>query len=538
MCSVFELRRIVLAFVSLAVVHPAVRGDDPLRGIDAYVADAMAQWKVPGLAIAVVKDGKVVFAKGYGVRKAGGKAAALDGAAAAHPSGAAVDENTVFPIASATKMFTVTGLAMLVDEGKLKWSDRVTKHLPTFRLHDDYVTQHVTLADLVSHRTGYETADLLAYRGDYDRAEILRRMRYLKPYYPFRTRWKYNNLMVVAAGEILERVSRKRWDDFVTARILKPLRMDRTATSGSAAAKLDNRSTHHTLVDGKLQPDPFHANRERLPGLRRLERAVAPAGAMSSSVADLTRFLLLHLDEGRFEGRQLVSAAGVRTMMAQHSSSPILTRGTSKMPYSKIYFGNGLGWQLRDYRGRKVVMHGGSSGAVIAMMPAERIGIAVLGNRDRSGIVYMMMHDLFDRFLGIRRPWTTRDWVVENVDEPARKERQKLRDLERQRAKDTKPTFPLERYAGTYECDLYGKLVVEQSSGKLRVRFGPNFTTTLKHWERDTFRASFPLPWHEQWIVRFKTERKPDRVNEVRVRRIFWYEAMPVFRRVGASHGR
>jgi len=523
MSTIFGWRRIVPAFVTLVVLHPAARGDDPLRGIDAYVADAMAQWKVPGLAIAVVKDGKVVFAKGYGVRKAGGKDA--------------VDENTVFPIASVTKTFTVTGLAMLVDEGKLKWSDRVRKHLPGFRLHDDDVTQNVTLADLVSHRTGYETADLLAYRGDYDRAEILRRMRFLRPYYPFRTRWKYNNLMVVAAGEVLERVSGKRWDEFIAARILKPLRMERTATSGPAAAKLDNRSTHHALVDGKLLPDPFHADRDRMPGLRRLERAVAPAGAMSSSVADLTRFLLLHLDEGRFEGKRLVSAAGVRTMMAQHSCSPIVPRGASKMPYSKIYFGNGLGWQLRDYRGRKVVMHGGSSGAVIAMMPAERIGIAVLGNHDRSGIVYMVMHDLFDRFLGIRRTWTTRDWVVENVDEPARNERQKLCELERTRARDTKPTLPLERYAGTYECDLYGKLAVERTSGKLRVRFGPNFTTTLEHWERDTFRANFPRPWREQWIVSFQTE-KPDRVNEVRVRRISWYEPMPVFRRVGALPGR
>lgn len=181
---------------------------DPLAGIDEYVQAALADWKTPGMALAVVKDGKVVLARGYGVRRVGDQ----------DP----VNEQTLFPIASVTKVFTATCLAQLVEEGRLKWSDPVVKYLPELELYDPYLTKDLRIDDLLSHRTGLETADLLAYRGDYDRAEILRRLRFLKPVAPFRSHYGYHNLMVVTAGEVLERVTKESWPMFLKARLLRP----------------------------------------------------------------------------------------------------------------------------------------------------------------------------------------------------------------------------------------------------------------------------------------------------------------------------
>jgi CubicO group peptidase (beta-lactamase class C family) len=486
-----------------------------LAGFDAYAKSSLADWRTPGMAIAIVKDDKVVLARGYGVRRIG--------------EGDPVDEQTSFPIASVTKVFTATCLAQLVEEGRLSWSDPVVKHMPEFKLYDPYLTQNVCVADLLSHRTGLETADLLAYRGDYDRAEILRRLQFLQPVAPFRSRYGYHNLMVVTAGELLERVAQESWPVFLRTRLLQPLGMSATRVSPREVEGMRNVSTPHLLSEGRLIPDPAWTLDSRAEGFRRLHDAVGPAGAIQSNVVDMAKFLRLFLEEGDVAGRRFLKPSTIREMQAPHSVVPIQATPKPNFAYPRFFFGCGLGWWLRDYRGRKVVYHGGSSGAVAAMMPEERIGIVVLANRG-SGLVYMVMHDVFDQLLGIPRTWTNQDWLADGQEKPQEEIRTKNSRLEALRAKDTKPSLPITEYVGIYTCDLYGKLEILLEEGSLRLQFGPNIVATLRHWEHDTFRAKLSFPPDDEWFLRFAVaEGKSDRLE---IERIFWHEPMPTFRRL------
>ena len=492
----------------------ATEPNDPFAGFDDYAKTALADFKTPGLAVAVIKDGKVVFAHGYGVRRAGEEGL--------------VDEQTLFPIASVTKVFTATCLALLVEEGKLKWSDPVVKHLPEFELYDPFLTKDVRIEDLLSHRVGLETADLVAYRGDYDRAEIIRRLRFLQPVAPFRSLFGYHNHMVTTAGEVLERVSGQPWSNVLRTRLLQPLGMSATFAGPRELEGRENVSTPHVLAEGKLIADPLWNREASHEGFRRLHDAVAPAGAMQSNVVDMAKFVQMYLDEGAAKGQPLLKPATVRTMLAPHSMVPIKATPQPNLVYPQFFYGGGLGWQLRDLRGRKIVMHSGSSGAIAAMMPEEKIGLVVLANRG-CGIEYMFMHDIFARMLGLPRAWTNHEWLVEAQETPATEAAVRNARLEATRTKDTRPSLPLGKYAGTYECDLYGKLAILERDGSLRLQFGPNIDGALVHWERETFRAKLSFPLGEEWLMRFHISA--DGVDCLKVERISWHEAMPEFRR-------
>jgi CubicO group peptidase (beta-lactamase class C family) len=492
----------------------ATEPDYPLADFDAYVRSALNDWQTPGLAVAVIKDGKVALARGYGTCRSDEE----------RP----VDENTIFPISSVTKVFTATCLAMLIEEGKLKWSDPVVGHLPEFELGDPFLTKDVRIEDLLSHRVGLETADLLAYRGDYDRAEILRRLRFLQPVAPFRGRFGYHNHMMTTAGEVVERVGGQPWAIVLRTRLLKPLGMSSTFAGPQELEGRANVSSPHLLTQGKLILDPAWKRGPGYEGFQRLHEAVAPAGGIQSNVVDMAKFVQMYLDEGAVKGQPFLKPQTVRTMLAPHSVMPIKATPQPNFAYPRFFFGGGLGWQLRDYRGRKIVMHGGSSGAVAAMMPEERIGVVVLANRG-CGIVYMLMHDIFDRMLGIPRTWTNRDWLVDAEENPAKQAAAKIERLEAARRRDTMPSLPLSKYAGTYECDLYGKLKFLERDDSLRLRFGPNMTATLVHWEHDAFRAKLSFPPGEEWLIRFQVSAGG--ADRLRVERLYWDEPMPEFRR-------
>lgn len=500
----------LLAFLLAAGPASATEPSDPLAGFDAYVQAALADFRIPGLAVAIIKDGKVVLARGYGVRRVGEQSP--------------VDEETIFPIASITKVFTATCLALFVEEGKLKWSDPVVEHLPEFELYDPFLTKDVRIDDLLSHRVGLETADLVAYRGDYDRAEILRRLRFLQPVAPFRSRFGYHNHVVTTAGEILERVSGQSWQTVLRTRLLHPMGMSATFAGRQELEGRQNVSTPHVLVEGKLMEDPVWKRGPGNEGFRRLHDAVAPAGAMQSNVVDMARFVQMVLDEGDFQGQPLLKPVTVRTMLAPHSMAPIKATPKPSLVYPQFFYGGGLGWQLRDLRSRKVVMHGGSSGAVAAMMPQERIGVVVLANRS-CGLEYMFMHDIFARMLGLPRAMTNRDWLIETEETPTQRAATNKSRLEAARTKDTRPSLPLSQYAGTYACDLYGKLEIAEGDGSLRLQFGPNIAGTLAHLEHDTFRAQLSFPPGEEWLIRFQGA---ERLN---IERLSWPEPMPEFRR-------
>lgn len=493
----------------------AAKPPEPFADIEAYVQAALADWRTPGLAIAIIKNDQVVFARGYGV---------CGGAEARR-----VDETTLFPISSVTKLFTATCIALLVEEGKLSWDDPVVRHLPEFQLHDSFITKDLRIDDLLAHRVGLETADLLAYRGDYDRAEILRRLRFLRPLVPFRSRYSYHNHMLTAAGEVLARVSGQSWEEVIRHRLLTPLEMNATLTGPAELEGHKNVAIPHVLIGGKLMEDPAWKRGPGYEGFELFQNAVAPAAAIQSNVIDMAKFLQMYAAEGVVRGQALLKPETIRTMQAPHSVLPIRATPQPDFAYPRFFYGCGLGWHLRDYRGRKIVMHGGSSGAVVAMMPEERIGVVVLANRG-CGIVYMVMHDLFDKMLGIPRTWTNRDWLRESEEKAAKQAAARNERLETARAKDTKPALALSEYAGVYESDLYGRLNLVEKDGTLRLQFGPNIAGVLLHWERDTFRTTLSFPPGEEWLIHFHTAGAS--TSHLSVERLSWHEPMPDFRRV------
>lgn len=274
----------LLIIAAFGRVAPARQ--DPLEGLDQYITEAMRSWEVPGLAIAIVKDDRVLLAKGYGVRKLGDPAP--------------VNEHTLFAIGSASKAFTAASIAMLVDEGKLKWDDPVTNYLPGFQLFDPYATRELTVRDLLCHRSGLERADLLWYGSAFGREEILRRIRYLKPSWSFRSRFGYQNIMFLAAGQIIPAITGKSWDDFVKERLFAPLGMSSSNTSVRDLARSDNSATPHAKIEGKVEPIAW----------RNIDN-VAPAGSINSSAADMAQWIRLNLNWGKFNDKQLISSGAI-----------------------------------------------------------------------------------------------------------------------------------------------------------------------------------------------------------------------------------
>ena len=469
----------LIVFLTIPAALSA-QADRRIRDLDTYAAQAVRDWRAPGLALAVVKNGQVVFAKGYGVLELG--------------KPAAVDTQTLFAIGSTTKAMTVMALAMLVDEGKVRWDDPVTKHLPGFQLADPYVTRELTVRDLVTHRAGLPNADFLWAFNDIPGDEILRRLRYVRPAYSLRSGFIYQNIMYAVAGQVVAAASGTSWADFLRARIFQPLGMTRTVALLTEAARVSNVASPHEMWD-----DTIHviANRFVDP--------VAPAGSVWSSVADMSKWMRLVLDSGRYGGRTLVQKRTFldivrpQTMVPDDQFYPTaqLTR-----PHWTTY---GLGWFQQDYLGRKVDFHTGSIDgmvAIVGLMLDEGLGVYVLSNLDHVEVRHALMLKTFDLFTGA----PARDWSADlrklygDLAAQGVAARQRT---EQQRVVGTRPSLPLEKYAGTYADSLYGTRTVSFENGALRMRFGPRYSATLEHWQYDTFRARFDDRWNGTQQVTF-----------------------------------
>ncbi|MGH9941412.1 MAG: serine hydrolase [Pyrinomonadaceae bacterium] len=440
----------------------------PLGGFDDYVNKAIRDWEVPGVAIAVVKGDQVVFAKGYGVRKLGDPTP--------------VNERTLFAIGSSSKAFTAASVAMLADEGKLKWDDPATKYLPGFELYDPYVTRELTVRDLLSHRSGLERGDLLWYGTENDRDEILRRARFLKPTWSLRSTFGYQNLMYLAAGQLVAKVSGKSWDDFIRQRLFTPLGMTASGTSIRDLANSDNVASPHAEIEDKMTVVPW----------RNIDN-IAPAGSINSNVVDMAQWVRLQLGQGSFQNQRLISSGAVKEM---HTSQTVMrVEPPFSLLYPEAHFLNyGLGWFLSDYRGRLLVEHGGAIDgmrAQVAMIPEEKLGLVILTNRNGTTLPVALMFKIFDAYL-VAAP--QRDWSADLLKTIKSFEAQgeaAAKKQEAERITGTQPTHAPEKYAGTYKNDLYGEVKVTRENGKLNFRFGPAFTSELEHWHYDTFRAKF-----------------------------------------------
>jgi CubicO group peptidase (beta-lactamase class C family) len=461
-----DLGVIVLALLVVTSGRPAPAQESALDGLDDYVNKALRDWNVPGLSIAIVKDDRVVLAKGYGVATLG--------------DSTPVDEKTLFAIGSSSKAFTAAAVAMLVDENKIKWDDRAAAHLPGFQLLDPYVAQEITVRDLLCHRSGLGRAEFIWLSTPFDRDEILRRIRFVKPASSFRSRFGYQNIMYLAAGQIVARVTGKSWDDFVRERIFTPLGMSSSSTSIRAFAGQKNIATPHARVEGKVQAIPW----------RNVDN-IAPAGSINSNAVDMAEWIRLQLGAGLYKGARLISSGAIKEMHEQQAIIRKEPPWTLLMPDTH-FLGYGLGWFVHDYRGRKVVQHGGNIDgmtALVGMIPDEKLGVSILSNLNGNALPTALMLRIFDAFLG----GPARDWSADNLkaikglEEQGQAAQKKLEDA---RVKQTRPSLALKEYAGTYKDDALGEAKVAVEHDKLILRL-PGFLADLEHWHYDTFRATF-----------------------------------------------
>ena len=443
------------------------------KDLDAYASRVLKEFEVPGIAVAIVKDGKVLLTKGYGVRKLG--------------EPAVVDEQTLFGIASNTKAFTAAALAILVDEGKITWDDPVVKHLPGFQMYDAYVTHEITIRDLITHRSGLGlgAGDLLWWPPtNYTREEILHRLRYIKPATSFRSRYAYDNVLYMVAGQIIPAVTGKSWDAFVKERILTPLGMAATNTSMTAFKPAANIANPHSRVEGRVQPIPY-INLDN----------VAPAGSINSNVADMSKWVIAQLDGGLIRGSQsrLFSERQSREMWSAQTILPIGNPPPHLAGLRANFAAYGLGWDLRDYRGHKIVSHtGGLPGLVsrVALVPDLKLGVVVLTNQEAGGAFQALTYRILDHFLGA--PAT--DWVAA-FKTSAQLAEARAAEVERtqasSRAAKSEPSLSKAKYCGVYKDSWYGDVIITLESDKLVLKFSrtPALIADLEHWQYDTFKA-------------------------------------------------
>jgi CubicO group peptidase (beta-lactamase class C family) len=436
----------------------------------------LREFDVPGLAVAVVKDGEVVLARGYGVRELG--------------QPARVDEHTLFAIASNTKAFTSALLAQLVDEKKLKWSDRVIDHLPWFAMSDPYVTREMKIADLLTHRSGLGlgAGDLLFWPATtYTTEEVARRLRHVPLATSFRAAYAYDNILYAVAGLVIEQVTGKTWAQNVRERIFVPTGMTTAKANCTELAAGDNTATGHAKFDFKdLRPVPPMAWDNN-----------SAAGGIYASVADLARWMNAQLAAGKLpdgpdgQERRVFAAERSAEMWAMATPIAIRTPPPEVAEAKPNFSGYAFGWGVNDYRGRRLVTHtGGWPGQVsrTTLVPDLHLGIVVLTNQEVGAAFQAATYHLLDAFLDA----PAKDWVAAYAA-VARKNAEKADDtvakLEAARAKDSRPSLPLARYAGTYRDVWYGDVVLSEENGKLVMQFAKTaqLLGDLEHWQHDSF---------------------------------------------------
>jgi CubicO group peptidase (beta-lactamase class C family) len=452
----------------------ALAQNAPPADLDAYVARVMKTFDVPGLSIAIVKDAKVVLAKGYGIRKLG----------APTP----VDENTLFGIGSNTKAFTSAALASLVDAGKISWDDPVYQRLPGFQMYDPYVSHEMTIRDLLTHRSGMGLGegDLLFWpHTTFTRDDIIYRLRFMKPASSFRSRFAYDNLMYIAAGQIIPAVTGKSWEDYIREHILAPLGMNTTNLSNAAFKPSDNYASPHSRLDGKLQAIDFV----------NLDNA-GPAGSINSSAAEMAKWVTLQLNHGKFPNSEarLFSEKQSHEMWSGQTLLPSRDNSGPLAALSSKFAAYALGWGIRDYHGRKLVGHtGGVAGFVsrVMLVPEENLAVVILTNAESAGAFDSILFHILDYYFVL--PPT--DWITAFKDARDNEEKsatQVMIDMDT-RPKVVKPSLPLNEYAGVYNDAWYGPATIRIENDQLvfTLDHTPRAVADLQIWQYDTFKAHF-----------------------------------------------
>jgi CubicO group peptidase (beta-lactamase class C family) len=456
--------RTIFSSLCLCVfVVPSLAADLDSAAVDVLVKDTLKAWEVPGVAVAIVAKGEVIYLKGHGVKELG------------KPD--PVTPDTLFAIASCSKAFTTTVMAMLVADGKMAWDDPVRKHLPSFHLSNPLVDAAVTLRDIVSHRTGVRSHDMLWYRSPLTLEERVRRLAFLPVDRPFRASFHYQSSMFTAAGLAAAAAGKASWADLVRKRILDPLEMTGVVlTSPEAEKAADHASPHRRNRHGDVEVLPWYPLEEP-----------EPAGSVIAGARDLARWVRFHLGDGTWNGRRLVAAEALAETHAPQTIIPLEGLPKEQNPEA-TQMRYGMGWVVQDYRGVRVVGHGGAIDGFrtqIMLLPDHQIGLVLLNNLDQTTMNLALANNLIDRLLDLPR----RDWNAYYLGQVQRAEAAaaaKLRDRLRQRHPDTRPSRELAAYAGRYEHPAYGLVEVVLENGMLLWKWN-SFRGPLEHYHYDTF---------------------------------------------------
>lgn len=476
----FRLSRVLVIALLCAVPLSAPATDDPLAGLDAAIESARQQWHAPGLAVAIVKDDRVVYLRGFGTKHLG--------------QNDPVDAHTAFTLASTTKAFTAMALGLLVDDGKLHWDDPVVRYIPEFRVADPYVTREVTIRDLLVHRTGIEQMDMLWVRG-FDTRTSLEHMQYAKQASSLRSTWAYNNMMYVVAAEVVARVAGMSFQEFVRRRIFEPLGMSDSLFTGPDLSKHANVTGAHLIEQGVARVTDLYVSPEPL-----------GAAGIQSSAADMAKWLRLLLDKGTFEGKAVVKPETVAEALQPQMLLASIGYPAARQANPHFY-AYGLGWFLQDYKGRLLAMHTGSlfgANALAAIVPEERLGLVILINAGPVEFRHAFMYDVIDRFLNSRG----KDWnadLLKLYGGLQEEEGAQRAGALRERPAKSRPSLPLADYVGTYADPLVGETqIMLNRNGSLTLAMQPGATFALTHWSYDSFEAGDTRAPEERFLLTFR----------------------------------
>lgn len=495
-----NMKRAILLSLSILILCAVVLGQNSsgnnVEVFDKYVESARNQWQVPGLSIVIVQDGKVLLSKGYGVKELG--------------KNEPVTNETLFGAMSTTKAMTAVALGMLVDEGKLRWDDKVIKHLQTFRLGDPYVTNELRVHDLLTHNAGLGNADFLwAWTPELPAAEVISRMQYANPAYSLRSSFIYQNIMYLVAGQIVEKVSGMSWEKFITERLFLPLEMKNTFPNLVLSRSYQNRSSAHYEIKGKIEVIPEMA-----------ADSIAPAGAVWSTSDDIAKWVNFMLGSTTVNGKDLLKLATLNEILKPQVIVPagqFYPTVAATKPHWMTY---GLGWFQHDYRGEMVNFHTGSLAgrtAIIGLMRDKKLGVYVFGNLDHAEVRHALMYKVFDLFAFNDN---SRDWSTElkTLYDRLKAEGVKREEaIKAKRVANTKSSLPVRSYAGRYSDPFYGSVEIIVTDGKLKAIFNKDLSAEVSHWQFDTFMATWNKSWWGESLFTFQISPVSGDVESVTV---------------------
>jgi CubicO group peptidase (beta-lactamase class C family) len=489
-----SIKIIFILIVASFLVNPALFAEkkassDDFKGFPGFVESMLKDWDVPGTAIVVVKDGKIVFAEGFGYRNVEKKLK--------------VTPDTLFAIGSCTKAFTAAALGILVDEGKLEWEKPVRDYLPTFKLQDNFASEQMTAMDLVTHRSGLPRHDPIWYGSTASREELFNRLQYLEPSKGFRAAYQYNNLMFMTAGYMAGKIAGTSWEELVRTKLFAPLGMNNSNFSVEDSQKTDDFSLPYSKRNEKITSVPF----------RKID-VIGPAGSINSSVNDMAKWLLLNLNNGKIGDKTIISEANLTLM---HTPQMVMG-GSLNVDEEFLYTAYGMGWMIDSYRGHPVVFHGGGIDGFISFvtfLPRDNAGIVVLTNSDSGGsrLSSIIAYNLYDRILKLPQvPWSKRfkerDEKAEKLGEKSKKNEDTDRKI------GTTTSHPLEDYTGKFENPGYGVITIEKGGDTLKAVYN-GIEYKVEHYHYDIFELSTEIFGEQKLKASFLTDLKGN-INSVK----------------------